>query len=156
MTSITSSSKTADRKMCVTLPAMLARMVSSEFTSDAAIRFKIGRRATKRIENQFKLGGQTPGPQSLNQSTIHSVARHPSLNRMATSDITLDATIRASFSGSVNNTDQWWIISGSDDCFSISVGFYPGRIRPVNEKWLLKSCKLFRNIGVTLKIVGYC
>ncbi|PLW14126.1 hypothetical protein PCASD_22002 [Puccinia coronata f. sp. avenae] len=92
--------------MCVTLPAMLARMVSSEFTSDAAIQLKIGRRATKQIKNQFKLGGQTPGPQSLNQSTIHSVAQHPSLNWMAASDITLDATIRASFSGSVNNTDQ--------------------------------------------------
>jgi hypothetical protein len=31
----------------LSLPAMLARMVASDFTSDVAIRFKIGRRATE-------------------------------------------------------------------------------------------------------------
>jgi hypothetical protein len=39
------------------LPAMLAWMVASDFTLDAAIRFKLGRRATEWIKNRFKLGG---------------------------------------------------------------------------------------------------
>ncbi|PLW48376.1 hypothetical protein PCANC_00609 [Puccinia coronata f. sp. avenae] len=37
---------------------------------------------------------------SLNRSLIHSVARAPSLNRMAASNINSDAAIQANFSGS--------------------------------------------------------
>ncbi|PLW04813.1 hypothetical protein PCASD_25358 [Puccinia coronata f. sp. avenae] len=52
-------------------------MAASELIADTAIRFKLGRRAT----------------------TIHSVARRPSMNRMAASDVNSDAAIRASFAG---------------------------------------------------------
>jgi hypothetical protein len=39
--------QTVDLRMQQTLSEMLAWMVAPEFTSDAAIQFKIGRRATK-------------------------------------------------------------------------------------------------------------
>ncbi|PLW20203.1 hypothetical protein PCANC_05674 [Puccinia coronata f. sp. avenae] len=39
-------------------------------------------------------------PPSLNRLTIYSVARRPSLNRMAVSAINSDTAIRASFAGS--------------------------------------------------------
>ncbi|PLW50379.1 hypothetical protein PCANC_07208 [Puccinia coronata f. sp. avenae] len=75
-------------------------MAASESTSDAAIRIKLGRCATDLIENQFKLGGKMPGPLSLNRLSINSVARRPSLNRTAASDVNSDAAIRSSFAGS--------------------------------------------------------
>ncbi|PLW05176.1 hypothetical protein PCASD_10587 [Puccinia coronata f. sp. avenae] len=56
-------------------------MVASEFISDAAIRFKLGRAPP--MSNS--LGGA-----------------RPSLNRMAASNINLDAAIRSNFSGSVD------------------------------------------------------
>jgi hypothetical protein len=64
---------------------MLAWMVAPKFTSDAAIRFKSGRRTTEWIKDQSKFGGKTPRPQSLTWSTINSVAPCLSLNRMAAS-----------------------------------------------------------------------
>ncbi|PLW20134.1 hypothetical protein PCANC_16650 [Puccinia coronata f. sp. avenae] len=78
-------------------------MAASELTSDAAIQFKLGRRATDLIENRFKHGCKTPGPLSLNRLSNDSVARRPSLNRMAASDVKLDAAIRCSFAGSANH-----------------------------------------------------
>ncbi|PLW42633.1 hypothetical protein PCANC_11758 [Puccinia coronata f. sp. avenae] len=66
-------------------------MAASELTLDVAIRFKLGRRATD---------GPGVWPPSFNRLTIYSVARRPSLNRMAVSAINLDAAIRASFAGS--------------------------------------------------------
>ncbi|PLW43872.1 hypothetical protein PCANC_05964 [Puccinia coronata f. sp. avenae] len=76
-------------------------MAASELTSDAAIRFKLGRRATDLIENRFKHGRKTPGPLSLNWLSDGSVARRPSLNRMAASDVKSDAAIRCSFAGNI-------------------------------------------------------
>ncbi|PLW27376.1 hypothetical protein PCANC_25233 [Puccinia coronata f. sp. avenae] len=44
--------------LTVALPAMLARMVASEFTSDVAIRFKLGRRATDGPAPEFESDGR--------------------------------------------------------------------------------------------------
>ncbi|PLW41448.1 hypothetical protein PCANC_02674 [Puccinia coronata f. sp. avenae] len=79
-------------------------MAASELILDAAIQFKLGRRATKWIADRFKLSGPGVWPPSLNRLTIYSVARRPSLNRMAVSAINLDAAIRASFAGSRSGT----------------------------------------------------
>jgi hypothetical protein len=74
-------------------------MVASNFTLNAPSNLNSG---TGPPSKQVKLGGQTPGPQSLNQSTIHwwSVARCTSLNQMAACNMKLDAIIQDSFSGS--------------------------------------------------------
>ncbi|PLW53451.1 hypothetical protein PCANC_05967 [Puccinia coronata f. sp. avenae] len=81
-------------------------MAASELTSDAAIQFKLGRRATDLIENQFKHGRKTPGPLSLNRLSNGLVAWRPSLNRMAASNVKLDAAIRCSFAGSAQSSQR--------------------------------------------------
>ncbi|PLW10034.1 hypothetical protein PCANC_22772 [Puccinia coronata f. sp. avenae] len=53
-------------------------------------------------------------PPSLNRFLIHSVARRPSLNRMAASDVNSDATIRASIAGKFNKLDIKNLIWGVD------------------------------------------
>jgi hypothetical protein len=90
-----------------TQPAKLACMAASKLILDAAIRFKLGCHATEWIADRFKLSGLGVWPPSLNWLTIYSVARRPSLNRMAVSAINLDAAIQASFAGS----DSWSIYS---------------------------------------------
>ncbi|PLW22752.1 hypothetical protein PCASD_11107 [Puccinia coronata f. sp. avenae] len=63
------------------LPAMLARMVASEFTSDAAIRFKLRRRATKATEFESvndSLGGPAPEFESDGRIRYKLGCNHPS------------------------------------------------------------------------------
>ncbi|PLW18618.1 hypothetical protein PCASD_23482 [Puccinia coronata f. sp. avenae] len=75
-------------------------MAASNLTSDAAIRFKLGRRATESFDNRFKLSGPGVLQPCLNRFSIKSVARRPSLNWMAASDVNSDAAIQCSFAGS--------------------------------------------------------
>jgi hypothetical protein len=62
-------------------------MAASKLTLDAAVQFKLGRRATKLINNRFKLSGQGILPPSLNWFSIELVAQRPSLNWMAVSAV---------------------------------------------------------------------
>ncbi|PLW05720.1 hypothetical protein PCASD_11455 [Puccinia coronata f. sp. avenae] len=78
----------------------LARIVASEFISDAAIRFKLRQGATELIVDRVKLCGLGVLPPDLDRSSIHSVAQRPILNRMAASNVNSGATIQASIAGS--------------------------------------------------------
>jgi hypothetical protein len=76
-------------------------MAASDLTLDAAIQFKLRCCATNLIENQFKIGGKTPGPLSLNWLSNDSVAQRLSLNQTAASNVNCDAAIQCSVAGSV-------------------------------------------------------